>query len=192
MKKLLVASAVAALTVSGAAIAQERVFASADLNVRAGPGTNHRVIGMIGANDAAEVWDCSANGRWCRISYRGGEGWVSAGYLEQGRYGGPGFRSNAGAATGAATGAIAGAIVGGPIGAVVGGMAGTAIGTGADVATESRVDRMAVGSTVPDFVPRSMLPRYSSDRAPEFSVVHYRGLDLRVETETGRVVDVLR
>lgn len=194
MKNLLIASAASALmAVSGAAVAQERVFASADLNVRAGPGTNYRVVGAIGANDSANVLRCTQNARWCEISYRGGDGWVSARYLaDGGRYayrdGYRGYHTNAGVATGAATGVIAGALVGGPVGAVVGGIAGSAIGAGADVAAEGRIDRTMTSSTVPAFV----LPQADPSRQPEQTVVYYAGHELRVETSTGRVVDVLR
>jgi hypothetical protein len=135
MKKIAIVSAAALLAASGAAFAQERVVASNDLNVRAGPGTNHRVIGSIAANDSVNVWDCTGN--WCRVSYRGGEGWASARYLAPGggerfadeRYSG---RSRAGTASGAAAGAIGGAIIGGPVGAVVGGVVGGGIGATAD------------------------------------------------------------
>ncbi|MBX3530004.1 MAG: SH3 domain-containing protein [Rhizobiaceae bacterium] len=136
MKNIIIASAAALMTVSGAAIAQERVFASTDLNVRAGPGTNHRVVGSIGANDAATLRDCAGN--WCRISYGGGEGWVSAKYLssaDSANY--RERRGHAGVASGVTAGAIGGAIVGGPVGAIVGGAAGGAIGAGADAASRS-------------------------------------------------------
>ncbi len=240
MKKMIIASAaVALMSVSGAAIAQERVFASADLNVRAGPGTNHRVIGSIGASDSATLLGCAQASNWCRISYRGGEGWVSSRYLSSDGYayerrggaagtatgaatgivagailGGPvgaaiggvaggaigagadaandGRRGNAGAATGAATGVVAGALIGGPVGAIAGGIAGGAIGSGADVAAEGGIDRMATGSIVPDVVPPEFLPSNSGNDPAEFAYVRYNGHYLKVETATGKVVNVLR
>lgn len=240
MKKIIIASAAAALlSVSGAAMAQERVFASADLNVRAGPGINHRVVGSLGANDGATVLECAQGSNWCLISYSGGEGWVSSNYLSadrEGRFsqrgnagvatgatagaiggaiiGGPvgavvggiaggaigsgadaadngDRRSNAGVATGAATGAIGGAIIGGPVGAVVGGLAGGAIGTGADVAVEGGVDDTRVGSIIPDTVPAEAMPT-TSGMEPEYTYVRYQGHNLKVETATRKVVDVLR
>lgn len=240
MKKIMIASAAAALmTVSGAAIAQERVYASTDLNVRSGPGTNYGVVGNIGASQSARVQDCS--GRWCRISYAGGEGWVSSSYLIEGEgqrrggsnagtttgvatgviggalIGGPigavaggliggaagagadiaaedrGGRRGAGTRTGVATGVIGGALVGGPIGAVVGGIAGGAIGAGADGGRDGYVDDVVVGSTVPDRIPLSAIPQVSDpDTAPEFTTMRYGGRTIRVETATGRVVNVMR
>lgn len=137
-KKILAVSAAAALlTASGAAFAQQNVFATADLNVRAGPGTNHRVVGTIGANDPATILNCAGN--WCRVSYGGGEGWASARYLADA--GGYAYDrssdrrgSGAGVAAGATSGVIAGALIGGPVGAAVGGIAGGAIGAGAEAA----------------------------------------------------------
>lgn len=237
MKNIVIASAAAALmTVSGAAIAQERVFASTDLNVRAGPGTNHRVVGSIGPNDPATLRDCSGN--WCRISYGGGEGWVSSRYLVEGgeeRFagrpgsgtatgvatgviggaliGGPvgavvggvaggaigagadaaGERGrNVGLGTGAATGAIGGAIIGGPVGAVVGGLAGGAIGAGTDAATRG-VDRMETGSIAgaPSHVPPGVRVSHT-DADGRYGYVWHGGQYLKVETDTGRVIGLIR
>ena len=47
MRKLFLTSAVAALGLSGAAMAQTTATAATDLNVRSGPGVQHEVIGAI-------------------------------------------------------------------------------------------------------------------------------------------------
>ena len=54
---------------------QVQITASA-LNVRQGPGTDHRVIGSLSRNDRVKVTGRAPNG-WYRIDYRGREGWIS-------------------------------------------------------------------------------------------------------------------
>ncbi|MGB0496695.1 MAG: SH3 domain-containing protein [Rubricella sp.] len=52
------------------------------LNVRAGPGTDHAVIGRL-APDATglEVIEIDATGRWARLNVEEGTGWASLAYL---------------------------------------------------------------------------------------------------------------
>lgn len=216
MKKILIASAAAALVaVSGAALAQETVVASTDLNVRSGPGPNYPVIGVIGADQRAEVVGCAAGSKWCQVSFAGGEGWAYSDYLigtVEGREvvfteraGSVAVveprSSNAGAATGIATGVIAGALIGGPIGAAVGGIAGGTIGTTADVVIENR-DReyiianpaepvyldgeVVIGAQVPNTV------RYYEIPDSTYSYVNVNGQTVLVERDNGRIVEILR
>lgn len=151
--KLLVSTAALALfAMSGAAFATS-VTATTDLNVRAGPGPEHQVIGMIGAGQSTTLNGCLESSKWCIVATNAGEGWVYSDYLTR-DFGGrqvvvterpidsgvvsvsrplnsrPLNRGggDAGAVAGGATGAVAGAIVGGPVGAVVGGAAGVVAG----------------------------------------------------------------
>ena len=143
--KLLVSAAAGALlALTGAAFAQSAVVATTDLNVRAGPGPQHQVVGVIGAGQSATLNGCLENSKWCVVAFNGGDGWVYSDYLT-GDFGGTqvvlterpadsGVRivtppadvdgGATGAVTGGVTGAVAGAIIGGPVGAVVGGGAG--------------------------------------------------------------------
>ena len=147
--KLLVSAAAGALlALTGAAYAQSAVVATTDLNVRAGPGPQHQVVGVIGAGQSANLNGCLESSKWCVVAFNGGEGWVYSDYLT-GDFGGTqvvlterpadsGVRivtppadvdgGATGAVTGGVTGAVAGAIIGGPIGAVVGGGAGAVAG----------------------------------------------------------------
>lgn len=150
-KFLVSAAAGALLAMTGAAFAQSAVVVTTDLNVRAGPGPHHQVLGVIGAGQSANLNGCLEGGKWCVIAFNGGEGWVYSDYLT-GDYGGTqvvvterpansGVRiveapadvdgGATGAITGGVTGAVAGAIVGGPVGAVVGGGAGVVGGAAA-------------------------------------------------------------
>lgn len=132
-----------ALGLAAPALAQP-VTATTDLNVRAGPGPQYPVVGVIGAGQGAELNGCLADSKWCSLATASGEGWVYADYLS-GEFAGNAVvlserpadsgvavvetpatseGAGAGAVAGGVTGAIAGAIVGGPVGAAVGGAAG--------------------------------------------------------------------
>jgi uncharacterized protein YraI len=156
MKTLLLPAIAGALVaMSGAALADTAVSATTDLNVRAGPGPQYPVIGVLGAGQSATLSGCMANSKWCTIAEANGQGWVYSDYLTA-EFGGnqivlsqrpadsgvavvqgPDNAGDAGAVAGATTGAIAGAIVGGPVGAAVGGaigaVGGGAVGTSVDV-----------------------------------------------------------
>ena len=146
-KKTLLAAA-AFLAATGGALAQSSVTATTDLNVRAGPGPQHQVIGVLGAGQSTTLTGCLENSKWCTVATANGDGWVYSDYLT-GDFGGqqvvltqrpadsgikvvPESATTDGGTTGAivggTTGAIAGAIVGGPVGAAVGGAAGVVAG----------------------------------------------------------------
>lgn len=152
-KKTLLA-AVAIVAATGGSLAQSAVTATTDLNVRAGPGPQHQVIGVLGAGQSTTLTGCLEASKWCSVATANGDGWVYSDYLTS-EFGGqqvvltdrpadsgvvvvPESKTTDGATTGAIVGgtggAIAGAIVGGPIGAAVGGAAGVvAGGTGGTV-----------------------------------------------------------
>jgi hypothetical protein len=118
-----------------------------DLNVRAGPGSQYPVIGVLRAGQQATLNGCLQSGKWCSVAEADGQGWVYSDYVSA-DFGGshvvlsqrPADASvavveapkidgaDAGAFAGGATGAIAGAIIGGPVGAAVGGAAGVVAG----------------------------------------------------------------
>jgi uncharacterized protein YraI len=142
--KLFASVAAAALLAAGAASAQTMATASTDLNVRAGPGPDYEVIGVIGVDQQATIHGCLEGSPWCEVSYAGGEGWAYSDYLiaeydgaeavvteRRADIGVPvvEYRSSGGGAlAGGATGAVAGALIGGPVGAAVGAVAGAATG----------------------------------------------------------------
>jgi uncharacterized protein YraI len=149
MKAFLPTLAAGALVaMSGAAFADTSVSAVTDLNVRAGPGPQYPVIGVLAAGQQATLNGCLENSKWCTIAEAQGQGWVYSDYVAA-DFGGSQVMlterpadsgvaivsppadiggGDAGAFAGGATGAIAGAIVGGPVGAAVGGAAGTIAG----------------------------------------------------------------
>jgi uncharacterized protein YraI len=152
---LVSATATAALLAfAGVAAADTMVSATTDLNVRAGPGPEYQVIGMLGAGQDAPLTGCLKDSRWCTVATQDGNGWVYSDYLtteDQGQrvvlaerpadvavpvvtYDGP--SPAGGMVAGAAAGATAGAIVAGPVGAAVGGVAGAATGGTVQAAVE--------------------------------------------------------
>ena len=144
-QKLMLSTAAAVLiSLSGAAFAQSSVTATTDLNVRAGPGPNFPVVGMLGVGQSAGLEGCLQDSKWCKVA----DGWVYSDYLT-GDFGGtqvvvterpadsgvqiveaPADQGggDAGAVSGGVTGAVAGALIAGPVGAVVGGAAGVVAG----------------------------------------------------------------
>ncbi|TIM17031.1 MAG: hypothetical protein E5Y74_30930, partial [Mesorhizobium sp.] len=69
MKSLLFPAVAGMLTVmSGAALADTAVSAVTDLNVRAGPGPQYPVIGVLTAGQSATLNGCIENSKWCTIA----------------------------------------------------------------------------------------------------------------------------
>ena len=166
MKKILTFAAIAALAstalVSSAYAQGASATATADLNIRSGPGPQHVSVGFIAVGDSADVEGCLQGSKWCRVAYNGVTGWAYSDYLTADlsgevvvlteRYADVGLATvtyeeseaaAGGAAAGAATGAVVGALVGGPIGAVVGGT----IGAGAGATTGAVIDPPEVART---------------------------------------------
>lgn len=142
------AISILALGLCTPAMAQSSVTATTDLNVRAGPGPQYPVTGVIGAGEAAQLNGCVEGSKWCSVVTGAGDGWVYSDYLTADFGGSVTVLSerppeagvavvpapadagggDAGAVAGGVTGAIAGAVVGGPVGAAVGGAAGAVAG----------------------------------------------------------------
>lgn len=80
MKRLGLAAATC--LIGGAAFAYPAEV-SRDLNLRAGPGTNYQVLTTMPGGAVVEVEGCRSG--WCRLDYRGREGWASARYLGEPR-----------------------------------------------------------------------------------------------------------
>ncbi|MGQ7793350.1 DUF1236 domain-containing protein [Faunimonas sp. B44] len=147
----------AALALPSMASAQTAAVAVTDLNMRAGPGPNYPVVGVIGANGAVSIAGCIENSKWCQVTAGGNSGWAYSDYLAadaggqqvvvtqrtpqmnvpsvtyEARSGG-----SEGAAMTAAGGAVAGALIAGPVGALVGGFTGAVAGAAVDPPQEVR------------------------------------------------------
>lgn len=146
MRKLFATTAVAVLTLSGAAFAQTMATAGTDLNVRSGPGVQHAVTGVIPGGDEVTVNGCIESANWCEVVHGEQTGWAYGDYLaaKVGEEFQPLYpnrqavgvavieapvveeASAQDTAVGGAAGAAMGALVAGPLGAVVGAAVGGA------------------------------------------------------------------
>jgi uncharacterized protein YraI len=222
MKKFLFpATAGILLALSGAALADTPVSAVTDLNVRAGPGPQYPVIGVLGAGQPATLQGCIANSKWCTIAEAGGPGWVYSDYLTS-DFGGntvvlsqrpadsgiavveaPDNGGDAGAVVGGATGAVAGAIVGGPVGAAVGGAIGAVGGGAAGTAVEPPPNVRTYVTSRPmepvylegEVVTGATLPdTVALQPIPDYNYdyVYVNGQPVLVEPQSRRIVYIVR
>lgn len=61
----------------------EQAYVTTNVNLRAGPGTNHRVIGKLTRGDFVNVLSCQ--GSWCQVQAGGQpDGWVSGRFIGRG------------------------------------------------------------------------------------------------------------
>lgn len=206
---------------TGLSMAQTSVTATTDLNVRAGPGPEHAVVGVIGAEQQAMLEGCLADSKWCQVNVDGTQGWAYSDYLT-GDFGGTqvvvterpaevvpsvtyettASTTGGGAVAGATTGAIAGALIGGPVGAAVGGVAGAVTG--------DTIERIDPPETVRTYVTANQVdPVYLEGEVVvgaglpetvvlqeipdyEYRYVYVNGQPVLVEPESRRIVHVIR
>ncbi|MCO6187768.1 SH3 domain-containing protein [Rhizobium sp. L1K21] len=57
-------------------------YATTDVNMRAGPGTNYPVLDVIPDNARVQIFGCMRQRSWCDVAYRGTRGWTSQNYLQ--------------------------------------------------------------------------------------------------------------
>ena len=142
-------TATTAIFAAGSAAAATQATAVTDLNLRAGPGPQHEIIGVIAGQDKADVEGCLDASNWCKVNYDGQEGWAYGDYLTstfedvQASVTAPEAEVVVGTVTyddskdaeafagAGVVGAVAGALVGGPVGAAVGGMLAGSAGAAA-------------------------------------------------------------
>ncbi len=80
MPKLKTAAAIATCLVLSCGAAAAQAWTASDLNMRAGPGTNHAVIDVIPQGASVEVYGCERG--WCEVDYAGTTGFASQNFLE--------------------------------------------------------------------------------------------------------------
>lgn len=214
--KSLLGAAIAATLLSSAAYAQTSVSAWTDLNLRAGPGPQYAILGVIPANGEVMVEGCLEAASWCKVNHAGMDGWASGDYLTTvvdetpvaiyaNRTKVPvktviySDTSAESTAAGGATGAIAGALIAGPVGAVAGAImgagAGAAMDPGPTVTTYVRenpreviyVDgEVVVGAGIPETVTLTEIPDST------FSYAYINGVPVIVERQGRRIVQIIR
>jgi uncharacterized protein YraI len=195
---LLVSVATGAALLAGAAVATAApaVTATTDLNVRAGPGPHHPVVGMIGRGQPAMLDGCIKGSKWCSVN--GGEGWVYSDYLVGDFDGTRVVITERSADSGieyipapqgnvVATEEVTGAIVSGELDEAV--EPPTEIRS---YVVDNRTDtiyldgEVAVGATLPEDVEFREIPDY------RYRYVYVNSQPVLVEPETRRIVYVVR
>ncbi|WP_323763391.1 DUF1236 domain-containing protein [Marinovum sp.] len=204
-----------AIFAAGSASAAMTATAVTDLNLRAGPGPQYEIIGVIDGEAEANVDGCIEESNWCKVSYNGTEGWAYGNYLtamveetpmaivapevtiETVTYD---TSKDAEAFAGAGTvGAVAGALVAGPVGAVAGGLlagsAGAAAQPDEEVVTYVRTNTLdpiylegevVQGAVVPDTVELVEIPD------AELRYVYINGQPVLVDPTERRIVYIVR
>lgn len=176
--KLFTAVAACALLATAGASSAQTVFAASDLDVRAGPGPDYPVVGIIEIDSEATVLGCERESGWCEVDARGLIGWVNADYLDN---------------------AMAQADVyinEGPVdGVVSGAIPETVIDPGPPVITYIERNRyepvyleseIAVGGVLPDTVDLYEIPDY------DYRYVYVNDRPVLVEPDTRRIVYIVR
>lgn len=84
----LVTAALVVLPAAAEAAGPAVAYTTANLNMRAGPGTNYPVITTVPRGGGVTVFGCTADFSWCDAAFANAKGWVSGRYLS---YGGNGI-----------------------------------------------------------------------------------------------------
>lgn len=218
MKRNLMMTAAVLSIAAGGAMASTTAKSVTDLNLRAGPGPQHDIIGVIAHNDSAEIEGCLDTRDWCKVTYEGQSGWAYGKYLtaslDQNVI--PIVATDAGveietvvyeetnqedAVAGAgAVGAAAGALLGGPVGAVAGAIIGGAAGAAAEppeerVVTYVRSNRVAPVYLEGEVVTGAVVPdSVDLTEIPdsELRYVYINGLPVLVDPNERAIVHIVR
>jgi uncharacterized protein YraI len=83
LRHLMIAVAALAVTGGASSTALARAgFATADVNMRAGPSTGFPVVTTIPDGAGVNIHGCVADYGWCDVGWGGARGWVSGAYLQ--------------------------------------------------------------------------------------------------------------
>lgn len=214
--KMIFGGALVASLLASTAFAETSASAMTELNLRAGPGPVHDILGVIPEGGSVSVLGCLEAANWCEVSYDGTQGWAYGEYLETEIEAKPVAltapeartrvtvvehqdNTGANAVAGGTAGAIAGAIVGGPLGAAVGAVIGMGAG-GAATPTETTVTyvrenpvdhvyldgEVVVGSGLPEGVTLQPVPE------SEYHYAYINGVPVIVDSTERRVLHIVR
>lgn len=85
MNRLGILAAGLAMAISLPAIAEAASgFATANVNLRAGPSTGYPAVTVIPAGAGVNINGCMSGANWCDVEFRGIRGWVSGSYVQVG------------------------------------------------------------------------------------------------------------
>lgn len=72
-----------ALVLSAGAAQAATVTTLTDLKLRSGPGTGYGTVTVLPRGAQLHLGDCSDDLHWCKVYWRGREGWASSHYLSE-------------------------------------------------------------------------------------------------------------
>jgi uncharacterized protein YraI len=83
MLRHLLAAAALALPLAGApAAAAPLAMTTADVNLRAGPGTEYPIVTTIPYGAPVSIEGCTSSFTWCDVGWDDARGWVASAYLQ--------------------------------------------------------------------------------------------------------------
>lgn len=211
-RTMLTASALTFAAASSAFAASQAVVAT-DLNLRAGPGPNYVIEGVMPAEATVDLIGCIDGGAWCEVTYGDQTGWAYAPYLavteeetfvavtEVTTVETVSYEDNGGdALIGGAFGAgIGSAVIGGPAAIAGGVLIGSLIGSTADpdvetitYVSQNPVDPIfiqgepIVGAVIPAEVELATVPDTT------YLYTNLNGQPVLVEAESREIVYIVR
>lgn len=216
MKMQLLGMALIGTMGASAALAETSATAATDLNLRAGPGPQQDIIGVIPGEANVAVHGCLAETAWCKVSFDGVEGWAYGDYLSASLNGeqlmiAPN-RDQIEVATvtyeddnaddvaaGGVVGGVIGGLAGGPAGAAAGAAVGGALGGATDPGEETVVyvrenpvepvyldGEVVTGVQLPETVALTTVP------TSDYRYAYVNGVPVVVDPAERRVVYIVR
>ena len=222
MKNLALGTGLAALMMTGAALAQTSATVSTDLNVRSGPGVQHPVIGAISTDADVTVEGCIDSANWCKVASGDLQGWAYGDYLNVKAgdevvslypnretvgvaiIAAPADDTDTGqdVAVGSVGGAAMGALIGGPIGAVAGAAIGGTSASAANVEPTEEVTTYVTTNAVEpvyldgEVVVGAGIPEtvtiYDIPEQPDYRYAQINGQTVLVNPENRNIIYIYR
>lgn len=213
----LLAMTVAGLMTAVPALAQVNAMAATDLNLRAGPGGEQPIVGVIPSGGEVTVTGCMTDSSWCQVDFQGTTGWAFGDYLTATVPDQPDpvvvienreplqiqtvEAPDPGAGAGAVAGAVAAAtLIGGPAALIAGAALGAAAG---DALTPDSPEvayvvsnpgepmtmggEVVVGAGIPEEVELRPIP--DSDR---YAYLNVNGQPVIVESSNRQIIYIVR
>lgn len=216
-KRIALMTTAGVLTASTAFAATDAT-ATTDLNLRAAPGPQAEIVGVIPGDGAVTVQQCITESQWCKVSFEGQEGWAYSAYLTAPLEGQPvvvydnrdalaieqveidGTKEEGALIGGTLAGSLIAATVGGPVGAVAaatvaGAAAGAASQPGDEVVTYVRdnpTDPVYLDGEVVVGAAVPELTDLSEIPGTDYRYVYVNGVPAVVEPEGRTIVSVVR
>lgn len=222
MKNLALGTGLAALMMTGAALAQTSATVSTDLNVRSGPGVQHPVVGAISTDADVTVEGCIDSANWCKVASGDLQGWAYGDYLNV-KAGdevvslypnretvgvaiieAPADDGSTGqdVAVGSVGGAAMGALIGGPIGAVAGAAIGGTSASAANVEpTEEVTTYVTTNAVEPVYLDGEVVVGagvpdtvtiYDIPQQPDYRYAQINGQTVLVNPENRNIIYIYR